>query len=169
VFHDPVLLDALERFDAEPWEGVVFRHVLGQSAPDRPNVRGARWNPPEVSALYVSLDHATATAEGNRILEVQSVRPRVTRFVYELGIRLDRLLDLSDEASLDAVGISEEDLRADSFESCQRVGGAVAWGEHDGLLVPSIRREGGQNLVIFTANQAVESELEIRGRVEIPA
>ena len=168
MVHDPALLDALERFDNESWEGIVFRHVLGQGAPDRANVRGARWNPPEVSALYVSLDQETARAEGDRILEVQPVRPRSRRLVYEIGLRLDRLLNLSDEANLSAVGLSEDDLRGDSFEACQRVGGAVAWGGHDGLLVPSVRREGGKNLVIYTANHAVESELEIRDHVEIP-
>lgn len=167
MVHDPALLDALERFDSESWEGIVFRHVLGQTAPDRANVRGTRWNPPEVSALYVSLDRETAKAEGDRILEVQSVRPRVKRFIYELGLRLDRVLDLSEKAALAALGISEDELRGDSFEACQRVGSAVAWGEHDGLLVPSVRHEGGTNLVVYTANQAVESELEVRAKTEI--
>lgn len=167
MLHDPALLDALERFDSESWEGIVFRHVLGQTAPARPNVRGTRWNPPEVSALYVSLDRETAMAEGDRILEVQSVRPRVKRFIYELRLHLDRVLDLSDRVELAALGISEDELRGDSFAACQRVGGAVAWCGHDGLLVPSVRHEGGKNLVVYTANQAVESELEIRARAEI--
>jgi RES domain-containing protein len=115
----------------------------------------------------VSLDRETAKAEGDRILEVQSVQPRVKRFIYELGLRLDRVLDLSGSADLAALGISEDELRGDSFEACQRVGGAIAWGGHDGLLVPSVRHEGGRNLVIYTANQAVESELEIRAKAEI--
>lgn len=167
MVHDPALLDALEGFDNESWEGIAFRHVLGQTAPDRANTRGARWNPPEVSALYVSLDHETAKAEGDRILEVQSVRPRAKRFIYEFGLRLDRVLNLSGKVGLAAVGISEDELHGDSFEACQRVGGAIAWGGHDGLLVPSVRHEGGKNLVIYTANQAAEAELEIRGKVEI--
>lgn len=72
------------------------------------------------------------------------------------------MLDLSDAGRLAAVGITDEDLQADSFEPCQKVGSAVAWIGHDGLLVPSARREGGTNLVIYTANHAAESELEIR-------
>jgi RES domain-containing protein len=169
VVYDPALLDALERLDAEPWEGSVFRHVLGDNEPDRPNVRGARWNPPEVSALYVSLDQETAKAEGDRIIEVQPIPPRAKRTIFERGLRLDRLLDLSDMADLEAVGLTEEDLRADSFERCQEVGGAVAWIGHDGLLVPSVRRDGGRNLVVFTANQAAASEAEVRRHFEIPA
>lgn len=167
MVHDPVLLDALERFDGRPWTGVVQRHVLGSYPPDRANVRGARWNPPEVSALYVSLDRATAEAEGTRILEVQSVAPRVNRSIYELEVKLGSVIALSEVADLAAIGLSEDDLRNDDFEACQRVGGAVAWIGHDGLFVPSARLDGGRNLVIFTANMGPESDLQIQGHISI--
>jgi RES domain-containing protein len=167
VVHDPALLDALERFDGRPWIGAVHRHVLGTNPPDRANVRGGRWNPPGVSALYVSLDRATAEAEGSRILEVQSVPPRVNRSIYELNITLENAIELSTAADLAAVGLSEDDLRGDDFEACQRVGGAVAWIGHDGLLVPSARLDGGQNLVIFTANLGPESDLQVQGQITI--
>lgn len=162
MVHDPRLLDALEQFGAKAWEGKVFRHVLGSYAPDLANVRGARWNPPEVSALYVSLEEETARAEGDRVLAVQSVPPRISRSMYELGISLESVLDLTKAGQLEAVGLTEEDLQGDSFEACQRVGGAIAWVGHDGLLVPSARRDQGKNLVIYTANQAPESEIETR-------
>jgi RES domain-containing protein len=162
VVHDPRLLDALEQFEAKAWEGSVFRHVLGPYAPNLANVRGARWNPPEVSALYVSLEEETARAEGDRVLAIQSVPPRVTRSIYELAISLESVLDLTGSGQLEAVGLTAEDLQGDSFEPCQRVGAAVSWVGHDGLLVPSARRDQGKNLVIYTANQAPESEIETR-------
>lgn len=162
MVHDPRLLDALESFEAGPWEGIAFRHVLGSYAPDRANVRGARWNPPEVAALYMSLDEATAKAEGDRLLAVQPVAPRVARTIYELGVNLESVLDLTLPGRLEAVGMTGEDLENDSFEACQRIGAAVAWAGHDGLLVPSVRHEGGSNLVAYTANEVPESEIEIR-------
>lgn len=167
MVHDPALLDALERFNGRRWTGAVHRHVLGANPPDRANIRGARWNPPEVSALYVSLNRATAEAEGNRLLEVQPVPPRVTRSIYEIHVNLENAIELSEAADLAAVGLSEDDLRNDDFEACQRVGGAVAWVGHDGLLVPSARLDGGQNLVIFTANLGPQSELQIQGQTSI--
>lgn len=159
MLHDPRLLDALEQFDTEPWRGAVFRHVLGSYPPDLANVRGARWNPAEVSALYASLEEETATAEGNRVLEVQSVPPRVRRSMHELDVELERVLDLAVDDRLTEVGLTEDDLRGDNFEACQRVGGAVAWIGHDGLLVPSVRAEGGRNLVIYISNREPESEI----------
>jgi RES domain-containing protein len=167
VLHDPQLLDALEQFRSSPWRGTVYRHVLGPYAPDLANVRGARWNPPEVSALYVSLEEETAKAEGARVLEVQSVPPRVKRSIYELDVELERVLDLTTGTALAGVGLTDDDLQSDSFLACQRVGGAVAWLGHDGLLVPSARAAGGINLVIYTSNQASESEISSRRHWEI--
>jgi len=169
VLHDPLLLDALEQFDSAPWQGTVYRHVLGSYPPDLANVRGARWNPPEVSALYVSREEETASAEGARVLEVQSVPPRVKRSIYELDVDLERVLDLTIGSRLTDVGLNNDDLRGDNFEACQRVGGAVAWIGHDGLLVPSARVAGGSNLVIYTSNQAPESEIRSLRHWEIEA
>jgi RES domain-containing protein len=167
VVHDPVLLDALERFDTEVWSGRAFRHVLGSAAPELANVRGARWNPAGTSALYMSLEEATAKAEGDHVIAVQPVPPRAARTIYELEVSLDHLLDLRAEVRLAAVGITKDELRSDDWDPCQRVGGAVAWLGHDGLLVPSVRDQTGSNLVVFTSNQAAENEIQIRGQHQI--
>jgi hypothetical protein len=45
---------------------------------------------------------------------------------------------------------------------CQRLGGAVEWLEHDGLLVP-FARSSGVNLVIFTRKRGVGADFEIVG------
>lgn len=57
---DPTILARLAALDAGPWSGEVWRHTFADSPPDKRNVRGARWNPPGVEALYTSLDEATA-------------------------------------------------------------------------------------------------------------
>lgn len=162
MIHDPALLDALERFDTEPWQGRVYRHMLGSAPPELANERGARWNPPGTSALYTSLAESTAKAEGDHVIAMQPVPPRATRTVYELDVAIKNLLDLTDAGRLAAIGITEEDLESIPWEPCQRVGGAVAWLGHDGLLIPSVRDSDGSNLVIFTANQPPESEIVVR-------
>lgn len=162
MIHDPALLDALERFDTERWEGRVFRHILGSAPPELANVRGARWNPPGTSALYASLTEATAKAEGDHLIDMQPVPPRASRTIYELDVSIANLLDLTDAARLAAIGITEEILDSIPWEQCQRIGGAVAWLHHDGLLIPSVRDSEGSNLVIFTANQPPTAEIVVR-------
>ena len=163
MIHDPALLDALERFDTEPWQGRVYRHMLGSAPPELANERGARWNPPGTSALYTSLAETTAKAEGDHVIAMQPVPPRASRTIYELNVSIKNLLDLTDAGRLAAIGITEEDFESIPWEPCQRVGGAVAWLGHDGLLIPSVRDSDGVNLVIFTANQPPESEIVVHG------
>ena len=162
MVHDPALLDALERLDTESWQGRVFRHMLGSASPELANVRGARWNPPGTSALYTSLAETTAKAEGDHLIAMQPVSPRAPRTIYELEIAVANLLDLTDTARLAVIGIAEDDFDSIPWESCQRVGGAVAWLGHDGLLIPSVRGGGGSNFVIFTANQPAGTEIAVR-------
>jgi RES domain-containing protein len=142
----------------------VFRHLLGDFRPDRPNEAGARWNPPGVAALYTSIEEATARAEGDHLIAVQGIRPSVQRSIYEVEVALGRVLDLTDRATLEAVGISTTQLQTDDWQPSQRIGGAVAWLQHDGLLVPSVRDSDGANLVVLTANMAAEAEIQIRSR-----
>ena len=163
MIHDPALLDALERFDAEAWQGRVYRHMLGSAPPELVNERGARWNPPGTPALYTSLAETTAKAEGDHVIAMQPVPPRATRTIYELDVSIENLLDLTDAKRLTAIGITEEDFESIPWEPCQRVGGAVAWLGHDGLLIPSVRDRDGSNLVIFTANQSPGSEIVVQG------
>lgn len=172
MIHDPALLDALEQFEGVEWRGTVFRHILGSAPPERANIRGARWNPPGVQALYTSLAAGTAKAEGDHVIALQPVPPRAPRTIYELAVSLNSLLDLTQEGRLTDVGVTEAELSSDDWSACQVVGGAVAWLEHDGLLVPSVRdTPDGVNLVVFPTNQPLEAELEVRGQnpVQPPA
>ena len=162
MVHDPALLDALERLDTESWQGRAFRHMLGSASPELANVRGARWNPPGTPALYTSLAEATAVAEGDHLIAMQPVPPRAPRTIYELEIAVANLLDLTDATRLAAIGITEDDFESIPWEPCQRVGGAIAWLGHDGLLIPSVRDSEGSNLVIFTANQPAGTEIAVR-------
>ncbi len=156
----PGVLRVLETLESKAWDGTVWRHMFGDNPPTRENRLGARWNPPGVPAIYASLDHRTALAEGQHAAAIQPLRPTVKRTIYKLRIRLGKVLDLSSRSALLKLGINAPELANVDHTACQRIGGAVEWLEHDGLLVPSAR-SAGRNLVIFTRKQRADTDFEI--------
>jgi RES domain-containing protein len=149
------LLKLLEKLDSHAWDGFAWRHMFGNNHPSRQNTLGARWNPPAVPAIYCSLDRAIALAEGEHAIAVQPLRPTVKRTMYKLHVHLERMLDLSSRSVLLELGIDDQALTSVDHVPCQRIGGAVEWLEHDGLLVPSARGSGA-NLVIFPRKRRAE-------------
>lgn len=155
--YPPDLLDVIEGFTAGPFDGEVYRHMFNDYSPSRVNVYGARWNPPEVAALYTSLQRETCLAEAEHAIAIQPLRPRAKRTLYRVHVRLSAVVSLSTAEDLRAVGLDLDALRDDDHSRCRLVGGAVKHLGHDGLLVPSARADG-VNLVIFPST---EYELEI--------
>jgi len=157
---DPGILELLESLAHESWTGHAWRHVFGRVNPLHANSLGARWNPKGVLALYTSLSRKGALAEGDHLISRQPVPPSKPRYLYKIGVNLGKVIDLGTLAKLAPVGIDESDLAADDFDDCPMVGGCVAWLERDGLIVPSARSDA-KNLVIFTQNLEVGSELHV--------
>jgi RES domain-containing protein len=164
VVVDEDLLERLERLSTKPFEGEVYRQTFGSTPPERANTRGARWNPPDVAALYTSLDRDTVIAEGEHILSSQPVRPRVRQEMHRIRIRLQKVLDLRSPVLLAGLGVDGETLRSDDHWACRKVGEAVSHLGYDAILVPSAR-SAGANLVIYATNardgdfEVIESEL----------
>lgn len=158
----PELLKLLEALESRAWDGLAWRHMFADNPPTRANESGARWNPPGVPAIYCSLDRATALAEGDHLVASQPLRPRVKRTIYNLRVHLEKVLDLSSRSRLVELGIGDAELSNVDHAGCQRLGGAVEWLEHDGLLVPSARSSGA-NLVIFTRQRGPSADFEIVG------
>lgn len=156
---DPALLDFLESCMLDRWEGTPWREVLGEGDPLRPNLRGARWNPPGVEALYCSLMRKTATAEVDHLVSLQSVPVRRRRSV-QLSVELTRVVDLQDLGGLGPLGIEEVQLTAKSVDVPRSVGHAASWLGCAGLLVPSVRHSG-TNLVIYTNQLAPLDRVEL--------
>ena len=73
---------------------------------------------------------------------------------------LHRVLDLSSLELLEELGLPLDKFASVDPGACQRIGGAVAWLEHDGLLVPSARCNG-TNLVIYPTSQLADAEFEV--------
>jgi RES domain-containing protein len=160
MVYPPELLDLLQEAQVGALEATVYRHMFADYRPDLANTRGARWNPPDVPAIYTSLQRETALAEAEFRISLDAFRPRVKRTLYELRIELGEVLDLSSREELLAVGVGEAELTSDDPQACQLVGGAVAWLGCDGLLVPSARHDG-TNLVIFPAAQDPDALFEV--------
>lgn len=130
--------------------------------PERVNIRGARWNPPETPAIYTSLERTTALAEADYYIDLQPLRPRATRTIYTLSIALQSVLTLTDWSLLHAFGITEQTFSSQEYSATQIVGGAAEWLKHDGILVPSARAFG-TNLVIFPNQQVATYRFEVKG------
>lgn len=162
MINEQTLRERLAEFKTEPWEGSVYRHMFNDIPPDRENTRGARWNPPNVAAIYTSLEHAAALAEANyRIsLETVTMRPDLKRSIHKIYIVLHSVIDLGSMEKLTEVGIDAAMLSSTDLSLCQRVGEKVDWFEHDGLLVPSARHES-INLVIYPSNRHADYVFEV--------
>ena len=144
-----------------PWRGQVYRHMFASYPPDRENRLGARWNPPDVPAIYTSLSRDAVLAEVEYQLSMEPTRPSVTRTLYQLDVSLSSVLDLTAPQTLASVGLSAADLAAVEHAKCQVVGGAVEYMAHDGLLVPSARHREGKNLVIYPNRQTEDYRFEV--------
>lgn len=148
--HDPALLDYLESLQRARFDGTVFRYTAGARPPDRENTLGARWNPPGVPAIYVTLQRETAYAELRHHLGMLSPPPSKRNFtLFTIRIGVDMVGDLRSPERIRAVGLTSEILGQPDFAPCQAVGSAARWLKMGGLLVPSARRKDAHNLVIF--------------------
>jgi RES domain-containing protein len=161
----PDLLDQLQSLKVAPWEGIVYRHMLGDYPPERANTRGARWNPPEVAAVYTSLNRETALAEAEYRLGLEPFRPRIKRVIYAIRVKLLEVIDLSGREDLAKLGIAKTDFEGFDFTACQLIGGAAQWLGSDGMLVPSARHRGTNlviyDLVIYEFNMSPEGEFAV--------
>lgn len=160
MIYPPQLLDRLQAVSGNPWQGRAFRHMFADYPPDAENTRGARWNPAEVAAIYTSLSRDGVIAEAEHQIALQPVPPRVKRTIYEVDLTLANVLDLTAPATLNSLDLTTDDIAADDMTACQQIGGAAAWLEHDGILVPSARSEA-TNLVIYPAHREPPARFEV--------
>lgn len=171
MVYDPSLVDSLEDLARIDWAGEVFRFMSGDRLPDRQNTMGARWNPPDVPAIYTALEWDTLQAEFHHALRVRSPSPDPTKFTfYRVRLAIVGIVDLCPKGVLDRLDVDYAALVGDSHKSCRAVGGAAHWLGAGGLLVPSARRAEGTNLVVFPDRQPPDYPFEViqRSRTEEP-
>lgn len=166
TIHDPELLNAIEDLGAETLDNVtVWRHMFNDHPPELPNTRGARWNPPGLAAIYTSEERATAIAEGQHAIDMQPLRPKTRRYVYELRISAKKALRI-DRSNLSTLGLNSVDLTSPDFSACQLVAAHAAFLDYDALIVPSARADGA-NVVIFVNELAADATFERVGVEQI--
>src|SRR5258708_465178 len=157
MIYRPEMLDILQSAAVSAWQGTVYRHMFGPHSPARINTEGARWNAPGLAAIYMSCERETALAEADYYISLQPLRPRATRTLFTIRVSLKNVIDLTATDFLPRLGITDDVLSGIDHTPCRIIGAAVNWLGHDGLLVPSARRRGGTNLVIFQPDLATSA------------
>ncbi len=130
-----------------PWRGTAFRHIPAGADYDIRDLRYAgrrssgRWHWQGQPTLYLASDASVAIAEFARHLAVDrgGLPAPARRVVYELGVRMERAVDLRDARVLRLIG-------RDDAPECwldPRIARAVATFFRDSLdlqalLVPSV-------------------------------
>jgi len=160
------MLDTLQSAALSSWEGTVYRHMFASQPPTRANTGGARWNEPNLAAIYTSCERETALAEAEYYISLQPLRPKVKRTLFTLQVSLTKVIDLTPKRLLAQLGISDDVLSGIDHTPSRVIGAAANWLGHAGLLVPSARRRGGTNLVIYQQDFSTDS-FEIIAEEEI--
>ena len=140
-----------------PLSAVVFRVVregldpLGTTGSLK---AGGRFNPPnEFGALYASLEASTAAKEVARGLRLRGIDPEQFPeerwWVYELEVKLEGILDLTDPDVLQRSGIRQDSLTGTDVNATRQIAAQARARDYQALLVPSAAAPNSKNLVIF--------------------
>ena len=115
---------------------------------------GGRFNPPNgFGALYTSLEATTAAKEVARGLRQRGVDPgqfpEGAWWIYELEVKLESVLDLTDAAVLQKSGIPGSLLTGSNINATREMAAEARERGYEALLVPSAAAPASKNLVIF--------------------
>ena len=114
--------------------------------------RGGRWNPPEsFGVLDLALDRDTVKAEFLRAAARHGLTPEdfLPRDLHEFRVRLEAVLDLRTETSLETVGLDLTRVRSDNPAPCQAVGEAAHYLGLEAVLAPSAAGSGNVLAILF--------------------
>lgn len=103
-------------------------------------INGGRFNPPNsFPVLYLCETRPCVIAELSRqgsrhVVGIDGLLPRV---LYRYEFNLDRVLDLTDPATRDHIGVAEQDLIRDDWSLCQQIGTHAHDNGDQAVRVPS--------------------------------
>ncbi len=109
----------------------AVRHVSPRLDPrsgEGARIHGGRFNPPSsFPVLYLCETRPCAVAELQRLGQrhVVGVTGLLPRLLYAFDLKLERVLDLTDDVVREHVGITRADLVADDWATCQELGTEV--------------------------------------------
>jgi RES domain-containing protein len=166
VIHDLALLERLDAFGVERFDGEVFRATRRSLDPLAASTSGGRWAPKGlVPVLYTSLVREGALAEICYHWSQLTPWPSRPAAIHCLGVSAERRLRLL-RADLEELDVDLGRYETINYGRTQKIGAAVAFLGCDGLIVPSARWSC-ENLILFTENHALSSRLEILSSEEI--
>jgi RES domain-containing protein len=164
MIYDQGLLDQLNAFPVERFDGEAYR-VTGASAdPLASSVNGGRWAPrandSDVPILYTSLERDGALAEVVSYLAMLTPLPTSKPLkVSRLGVSTSQTLRLA-RVTLEQLGVDMSQYGVRDYRRTQNIGAAIAFLGLDGLIAPSARW-ACDNLMIYTANHPLTERLEL--------
>jgi len=158
--------ELLTRSDGfKPWMGTVYRfQTLDFPSPTDvlsghgARMRGGRWNPRGLPAVYGSTTDTTALQECQANDRYYGVVNRSPRILVAIEATLTRMLDLSDFTIRRALGITLQGLAREDWRRLQdagleslsqTIGRAVAAVGGSGILARSAACAPGINVVVF--------------------
>ncbi len=160
--HDRSILDALERYDPQPFDSDVWRVARKGRDPLRGFSSNGRWGASgELEVLYTSEQRAGALAEVGFRLSLEPVWPSLIQHqIHVLAVQAERTLRLVDMHELGNLGVDISRYETLEYGATQAIAAAAHFLEFDGMLVPSARF-ACSNLVLFTDRIAHTGHLQL--------
>lgn len=167
MIHDPDLLETLSGFESREFGGAVYRACRMNLDPLAFSSQGGRWARPQTtSVLYTSFERDGALAEVCYHWSLFTPLPTKPANVHTLAVTANSCLRLL-KGELGILGVSAESLGQFPYPRTQEIGSAVAFLEHDGLIVPSARWDC-HNLILFQEHHSLEEcQLEVVSTEEV--
>ena len=150
---DPELLEWLEGYTQEPFEGTVYRVVWTNSSPlQGTSLSKGRWNSPdsEFEVLNTSLVSEGAKAEFEAFWTLFEYPPDRPALNWKLRVKLSRVVELDIE-QLVHLGVHQASFRDRDYSRTQEISDALNYLGCEGLIVPSARYDC-ENLIVYMQN-----------------
>jgi hypothetical protein len=160
MIHDPDLLDRLDAFPKETYDGEAFRSTRHSLDPLASSFSGGRWMHRDSAAvLYTSLVREGALAEISFHWGQLYPRPTKPLMLHTLRVVAHRTLKLV-RADLAALGVPESAYAGINMPRTQEIGAAVEFLGCDGLIAPCARW-ACDNLILFPDRMGTDATLEV--------
>ena len=137
---DLPLLDALDKFPRQPFDGKVWRVVRNGRDPLLASPSISRWCNGTFDVLYTSMERDGALAEIFALLSLQPVFPSVPQWlIYQIDVAASQTLRLADLPTLAKLGVDVARYTGRHYSRTQEIADAACFLGFDGLLAPSAR------------------------------
>ncbi|ROS50227.1 RES family NAD+ phosphorylase [Frigoribacterium sp. PhB24] len=147
---DDELVQRIDQLGATAWSGTTYRYTTARREPlsgAGARLNGGRWNPPDIFAtVYLGAPLNATVGELERLADSQGSTPermlRVPYVLHTVEVTDLPILDLTDPADLDRLGLTTADIADEDWTACQSIGQAAWFLGLGGVLAPSASGAG---------------------------